>query len=253
MRSFRWKTICAAAMCAPLFAIAQQQPSDYKREKRWADEIVPAIVSGEAVWLEAPRTEKFLGIYAEAKNAKSAIILAHGLGVHPDYGLIGELRTRLADAGYTTLSVQMPILAAEAPATRYPVLFWEADARFAAAMTYLRRKRYDKIVILSHSMGSRMANHYVGAHPQVPLAGWISLSISNGEFAPIKRVKFPIFDIYAENDFDAVLQGSQKRAAVLKGLRGSSQTMVFATDHFFAKKEKELVVLVRLLLEGEKK
>jgi hypothetical protein len=36
-------------------------------------------------------------------------------------------------------------------------------------------------------------------------------------------------------------------------MRGSSQTMVFATDHYFAKREKELVILVRLLLEGEKK
>jgi len=71
-------------MCVPLFAAAQQQPSDYAREKRWADEIVPQLVSGEPVWLEAPRTEKFLGIYTEAKNAKGAIILAHGLGVHPD-------------------------------------------------------------------------------------------------------------------------------------------------------------------------
>jgi len=253
MRVFRWKTICAAALCAPLLAIAQQQPSDYAREKRWADEVLPSIVVGEAVWLEAPRTEKFLGIYTEAKDAKSAIILAHGLGVHPDYGLIGELRTRLADAGYTTLSIQMPILAADAPAARYPVLFWEADARFAAAMTFLRRKRYEKIVVVSHSMGSRMANHYISAHPQVPLAGWISLSISSGDIGPFKRIKFPVYDVYAENDFDAVLQGAQKRAAVLKPMRGSSQTMVFATDHYFARREKELVILVRLLLEGEKK
>jgi len=94
-------------------------PPNYAREKRWAEQVVPTLFSGEAVWLEAPRTEKFLGIYTEAKDAKGAIILAHGLGVHPDYGVIGELRARLAEAGYTTLSVQMPILAAEAPATRY--------------------------------------------------------------------------------------------------------------------------------------
>jgi len=178
---------CARRDCAPLLAAAQQQPSDYAREKRWADEIVPQLVVGEPVWLEAPRTEKFLGIYAEAKNAKSAIILAHGLGVHPDYGLIGELRTRLAEAGYTTLSIQMPILGADAPPARYPVLFWEADARFAAAMTYLRRKRYDKIVVVSHSMGSRMANHYISAHPQVPLAGWITFPSRAGTSGRFKE------------------------------------------------------------------
>jgi pimeloyl-ACP methyl ester carboxylesterase len=249
----QWKAVCAAALCVPLVAFAQQQPSDYAREKRWAEQIVPTLVSGEAVWLEAPRTEKFLGIYTDAKSGKGAIILAHGLGVHPDYGVIGDLRTRLADAGFATLSIQMPILAAEANPTRYPVLFWEADARFASAMTFLRRKRYDRIVILSHSMGSRMANHYISLHPQVPLAGWISLSISSGDIGPFKKIRFPVYDVYAENDLDAVLKGAPKRAAALKGLRGSSQTMVFGTDHYFAKKEKDLVSLIRLLLEGEKK
>jgi pimeloyl-ACP methyl ester carboxylesterase len=253
MRNLPWKTIGAAALCVPLFAFAQQQPSDYAREKRWAEQVVPTLVTGEAVWLEAPRTEKFLGIYTEAQSAKGAIVLAHGLGVHPDYGVIGELRARLAEAGYTTLSVQMPILAAEAPATRYPVLFWEADARFAGAMTYLRRKHYDRIWLLSHSMGSRMANHYISAHPQVPLAGWISLSISSGDIGPFKRIKFPVFDVYAENDLDAVLKGAPKRAETLKRMRGSSQTMMFGTDHYFANKEKVLVSLIRLLLEGEKK
>ncbi|HET7764587.1 MAG TPA: DUF3530 family protein [Burkholderiales bacterium] len=253
MRFLLWKTICAAAVCAPLVVLAQQQPSDYAREKRWADQIVPTLVAGEAVWLEAPRTEKFLGIYTEAKDAKGAVILAHGLGVHPDYGVIGELRTRLADAGYTTLSVQMPILAAEAPAARYPVLFWEADARFASALTYLRRKRYGRIWLVSHSMGSRMANHYISAHPQVPLAGWISLSISSGDIGPFKKIKFPVYDVYAEHDLEAVIKGAPRRAETLKRIRGSSQTMVFGADHYFAKKDKDLVSLIRLLLEGEPK
>jgi len=248
----RW-VFCVLTLCASLSAAAQQQPSDYAREKRWADQIVPTLVAGEAVWLEAPRTEKFLGIYTEAPSAKGAIILAHGLGVHPDFGVIGELRTRLADAGYTTLSVQMPILAADANPARYPVLFWEADARFAGALTYLRKKRYDRIWLVSHSMGSRMANHYISAHPQVPLAGWISLSISSGDMGPFKKIRFPVYDVYAENDLDAVLKGAPRRAATLKGLKGSSQTMLYATDHYFTKKEKDLVSLIRLLLEGEPK
>jgi hypothetical protein len=120
-------------------------------------------------------------------------------------------------------------------------------------MSYLRRKHYDKIWLLSHSMGSRMANHYITAHPQVPLSGWISLSISNGDIGPFKRIRFPVFDVYAENDVEAVIKGAPKRAEMLKRMRGSSQTMVFGTDHSFAKKEKDLVSLIRLLLEGEKK
>ena len=234
------------------FAAHAQRP-DYEREKRWADEIVPGLVVGQAVWLQAGAPQKFLGLYTEAKNAKGAIVLVHGTGVHPDYGLIGGLRVRLADAGYSTLSIQMPILAADAPAEGYRALFTEATGRIGAAVSWLRGKRYRKIVLVSHSMGSRMANHYVARNPKVPLKAWVAVSITSGGFEPFGRPRFPVFDVYAEKDYEAVLNGVERRAAVLKRMRGSSQAMVFGTDHFFAGKEKELASLIQILLEGEKK
>jgi DNA-binding CsgD family transcriptional regulator len=39
------------------------------------------------------------------------VIVVHGLGVHPDRGLINPLRSQLAEQGYATLPVQMPVLA----------------------------------------------------------------------------------------------------------------------------------------------
>jgi len=231
---------------------AQAQPSDYAREKRWTGEIVPALVVGEAIRLQAAKHE-FLGLYTGAKNAKTAIVLAHGLGVHPDYGLIGNLRARLADAGYTTLSIQMPILAVDAPAERYPALFPEAAARLAAAVAYLRKKGYRKIALVSHSMGSRMANHYLAANPKAPLSAWVAISLSSGKFERFGPVRFPVYDVYADKDLDPVLAGAGERTKFLRRMRGSSQTMVFGADHFFAKKERELATLIQLLLEGEKK
>src|SRR5262249_24927688 len=88
----RYKFPAAALLLAFALAARAAAPavdSDYAREKRWADEIVPSLVVGEAVWLQGKRPQKFLGLYAEAKNPKGAIIFAHGLGVNPDYGLIG--------------------------------------------------------------------------------------------------------------------------------------------------------------------
>ena len=91
---------------------------DYAREKRWADEIVPAVVVGDPVWLQQSRgkdpAHKFLALYADAPNAKTAIVLVHGVGVHPDHGIIGALRVKLNDAGYTTLAIQMPVAGGEA-------------------------------------------------------------------------------------------------------------------------------------------
>src|SRR5919108_6342728 len=94
--------------------------ADYAREKKWAAEITPGIVVGDPVYLEGRAGHKFLTLYTEAPNAQAGLVIVHGIGVHPDHGLISTLRIALADHGYTTLSVQMPILAAEASAEDYP-------------------------------------------------------------------------------------------------------------------------------------
>ncbi len=126
---------------------------DYEREKRWAAEVVPNLVVGDAV-----RIADFLGIYTEARNSKAAILLVHGLGVHPDHGVIGVLRASLPDLGYTTLSIQMPVQKAQATADDYPAVFPEAAARIEAGARWLAGRGYQRVVLLSHSMGSRMAN-----------------------------------------------------------------------------------------------
>jgi len=248
---------CTLLGCAPARIDTSGLHSDDAREQRWADEIVPALVVGDAVWLQPPGPQKkFLGLYTQpkqgAKAARGAIVLVHGLGVNPDYGVIGSLRTSLADAGWTTLSIQMPVLAAGEPAERYPGLFSEASDRIGAAVAWLQERKYKRIVLVSHSMGARMANHYLGRNPEAPVAAWIVLGISNGEFEPGTAGRVPIFDIYAEHDLPAVLAGVPERAKVLAHVPGSRQAMVYGADHYFTRKEKELGTLIELLLERPK-
>src|SRR5580765_2874984 len=48
--------------------IVQSQPAyqpDYAREKRWADEITPGLVVGDAIYLQQKSGHKFLAIYTE--------------------------------------------------------------------------------------------------------------------------------------------------------------------------------------------
>ena len=113
--AFRAACLLTILFFAPVPALAQ---ADYAREKRWADEITPGIVVGDAVWLELKAGRKFLAIHAPAPKAQSGVIVVHGLGLHPDWGLNGVLRSQLSDQGYATLSVQMPVLAADAKAAR---------------------------------------------------------------------------------------------------------------------------------------
>ena len=213
--------------------------SDYAREKKWADEIVPGIVVGDAQYLEA-HGHKFLALYTEAPNAKAGLVIVHGIGVHPDHGLIGVLRSRLADLGYTTLSIQMPILAVEADAKDYQPLFPEAAERNKAAAKFLQDKGNKKIAIVSHSMGSAMTKSYFQNNVDSPFTVWVSIGLSSDSY---DGVKLPIFDLYGGADLPAVVKGASGRKATLANSE-SMQTMAPKMDHFFTGYDDDLVKLV---------
>lgn len=227
---------------------ALAQGADYAREKKWADEISPAILVGDPVYLDQASGHRFLGIYTAAENAKGAVVVVHGMGVHPDWGLINALRSNLPERGYATLSIQMPVLAADAKGEAYPPLFPEAAERIAAAVAYLRGKKFEKIAIASHSMGARMADYFFAhsAHPRV--SAWIAVGIT-APFAAPGRIPVPVLDIYGEKDFDFVLQQAPARAQAIQAQRGSAQVSVAGSDHYFNGKEAELVEAVALFLD----
>ena len=75
-------------------ALAAGNGADYAREERWAQEIVPSLVVGDAVYLATPARERVLAILTVPPGAPAGgVVIVHGLGVHPDWGLIGGLRT----------------------------------------------------------------------------------------------------------------------------------------------------------------
>lgn len=223
--------------------------ADYARERRWADEVTPGLVVGDAVYLAQKSGHKFLVIYTEAAQPRAAVITVHGLGVHPDWALIGALRTGLSDQGYATLSVQMPVLAADAKADAYPPLFPDAAERLRAAVAFLKAKGHRNIAIASHSLGSRMSNLFLAGTPDHGVGAWISIGITTGEFAEPDKLRLPVLDIYGALDFPNVLQQAETRAAVLKTLKGSAQIEIAGADHYFAGRESELVQQVKQFLD----
>lgn len=227
---------------------AQAAQADYAREQRWADEITPAILVGDPVQLALPEGRKFLGIYAPNSKAQAGVVVVHGLGVHPDWGLINPLRSQLSEQGYATLSVQMPVLAAELRGDRYPPLFPEAAARIAVAVKFLQDKGHKKIAIVSHSFGSRMANVLLNQPDAPAIAAWVSIGII-GEYTQPETFKAPVLDLYGEKDFPEVLALSAKRAAAIRNIRGSAQLSVAGADHFFTGMDKALVHNVKLFLD----
>jgi len=233
---------------------------DYGREKRWADEITPAIVVGNSLYLEltegAGKGHKFLTLLTQGTNKVTAIVLAHGVGVHPDHSLIGVLRTKLADAGYTTLSIQMPVAKSEGVTAKdyYPGLFHEAGERLATAARYLQGKDNKNVVLVAHSMGSWMANVYLIETPNPPFAAWVALGVTGRywgaslisipwlgiEWFPGK-LQLPTLDIYGENDLAAGVEAAPSRARALTHIPRSEQVMIPGADHFYAGREDAVV------------
>jgi predicted alpha/beta-hydrolase family hydrolase len=231
-------------------AMAHAQTPDYAREKRWADEITPAILVGDAVYLTQKSGHKFLAIHAPHTKARAGVIVVHGMGVHPDWNLINALRSQLAEQGYTTLSLQMPVLAADAKVESYPALFADAAERLQGAVTFLRDKGHRKVAIVSHSMGARMVNHFLSQGGAGEVDAWVAIGISSGAYLQPQTFKAPVLDIYGEKDFPAVLANAAKRADAIKRIRGSAQISVAGADHYFNGTESDLTRHVKRFLDN---
>lgn len=229
--------------------VAAAVTTDYAREKKWADEVLPSVLTGDPVWLEVlkgPHSgRKFLTLYTAVPEAKAGVIVVHGMGVHPDWGLIGPLRQNLPELGYATLSLQMPVLQADAKGEDYPATFDEAAARLAQAVAFMEAKGYKKIALLSHSMGCRMTARYLEKTPDAPIQAWVAIGAS--EALDYSKLKFPVLDLYGENDLPQVLKAAAQRG---KGLKGkSAQIVVPKADHFFEGRDKVLLENVREFLD----
>ena len=246
-----------------LLAAAAAPAQDYEREKRWAAEVVPTIVEGDAVRIKASSGREFLAIYTEGKaatttpgavpatgTAKPALVLVHGVGVNPDFGLIGILRTRMADLGYPTLSIQMPVASKEASVDDYyPKLFPDAADRMVRAAEWLRAKGHAKQVLVSHSMGAWMANEYLDKqHAQTPYQAWVVMGLTGGYSWTMRRYKFPLLDVYGEKDLEPVLKADSRRKGALDANNGSRQVRISGADHHYDKREADLAAAIDAFL-----
>ena len=204
--------------------------ADVARETRWAEQIVPQLVVGDAVWLATPRHPRVLALYTEpTKPTREAVVVVHGMGVNPDWNLIGVLRIALADRGFATLSVQMPVLAADAPRDDYGALFPDAGERLTSAVAWLSAKGYARVAIVSHSMGSAMVDAWLARAPP-GVDAWVPVGMLV-PFAVAPRQ--PVLDVVAERDFPEALSTSKARKPRLPRDACSGTLVVSGTDHYF--------------------
>ena len=204
---------------------------------------------GDAVWLQQKNGHKFLSLFVDKKEkSKGAVIIAHGRGWSPDFELYGTLRTRLAEDGYSTLSIQLPVLPSTAILGLYVPLYPDARERFQLAVDFLKAKGHRNIGIVSHSLGATMANQYLIRTDDTSVKAWVFIGILQG-LTEMFRIRIPSLDVYGGNDWTVITQTAPERAALLKGLPGSTQVMVPEATHFFERREEELVKVITGFLD----
>lgn len=227
--------------------------SDLAKEKRWADQIVDAILDGDAVWLNDGSNE-FLGIYTEADDdQKHGVIVMHGTGIHPDWQqVVQPLRVGLVEHGWHTLSIQMPILPNEAEYHEYAPLYDEVPPRIDAALAYLREQGIEKIVLIGHSQGATMAAYYLSTSKQ-PVDGFVAIGMGALADDPrmdsinaLTKIKIAVLDLYGAEDLEGVMNSITARADAAKqaGNTDFTQIEVPESNHFFDDREDALVETV---------
>ena len=229
--------------------IGPARAQDYEREKRWADDILATLMIGEAQWLEQKNGHRFLSLYTEAEKPRGAVIIAHGRGWSPDFELYGTLRTRISEEGYTTLSIQLPVLPSTAILGLYVPLYPDARERFQLAVDFLRAKGYRNIAIVSHSLGATMANQYLIRTEDKSVGAWVYIGILQG-LEEMYRIKIPTLDVYGSDDWTVTMWGAPEREKQLRKVPGSRQVMVPGAKHFFEGREDELVKIVASFLDA---
>ena len=223
--------------------------SDLDKEKRWADQVVDAILDGDAVWLNDGKSD-FLGIYTEAGEDKGrAVIVMHGTGIHPDWTqVVQPLRVGLTEHNWNTLSIQMPILPNEAEYEDYAPLYDEVAPRIDAAIKYLKENGSEDIVLIGHSQGSAMTVYYL-SRSKPDVKGFVAIGMAAFAGDPrmdsiksLEKINLPILDLYGSEDLEEILASSKSRVAAAKkaGNKDYTQTQITG-NHFFDGHEDALV------------
>jgi pimeloyl-ACP methyl ester carboxylesterase len=241
-----WPVLALLLFLAFPPALPAASTSNLEREKNWADQIVDYLVTGEAVRLEANQVQ-FLALYtkptAAGNDSAPGVILLHGRGVHPAWGFIDTLRADLADAGWHTLSLQLPILDQDVKLSEYGKTFPEAFERIQAGIRYLQKKGVRQIVLIGHNSGAMTATAYAVEHPKTPLAGLAVIGLTTEPLGnrymqstqTLEKIRLPVLDLYGSEDLPLVLNAAGARAAAAKKAGNSAyvQVRVNGANHFF--------------------
>jgi hypothetical protein len=229
--------------------------ADMAKEQRLRNQVIDYILDGDAVMLKADGHE-FLSIYMEAEEGtpKGGVILMHGRGLHPNWpNVMYPLRTGLPRHGWSSLSIQLPVLDNQSSFYDYLDILPQSYPRISAAVDYLRQQGIERIVLLAHSCGVHMSIGWLDNNPQQDIYAYIGVGMGSTDkgqpmlkpFA-LEKFKMPILDIRGEHDYPAVHGKAPDRWQRIQqaGHPASRQQVIDDADHYFTDRDDVLLKAV---------
>lgn len=227
-------TTCVSAI--PIQALAQSY------EANLAEKLSARVSEEEVVWLTASG-RRFLVLYKEDTSSSAAVILVHGMGGHPDWPeVVAPLRNGLFEMGFSTLSIQMPVLEPERQPADYGKTVKSGKLRLAAAVQFLGQK-HEAVVIIGYGFGAGVAADYLAGENSKLIKAFAGISMQTQQFLNprlnllprLEKLEIPVLDIYGSRDFvEVIKQVDDRRLAGRKnGSRGYQQMEIDGADHYF--------------------
>jgi len=186
-------------------------------------------------------------VYLDGGDNKFALILCHGRGKHPKWKVVNPLRKSVHKRlGWHTLSLQMP--ASDKKFSAYADDFPKAYQTIKQAISFLKKEKgVQKIYLMGHSMGSRMASAFVATHPEQAVNGLIVAGIRNSGHPPLdgkqnlKKIKIPVLDIWGDGG-DKDRNSAYDREELISDIY--KQVTIADANHKFRGHEKKFVAEV---------
>lgn len=225
------------------------QRPDFAREKRIINQIEDSIIDGEVELLATKNNGKVFSIFTESELEKplGGVIVLHSRGMHANWDkIVRPVRVGLAEKGWETLSVQMPVLHKKAKYYDYVPLFPYANERIAAAIDFFKQRKIKKITIVAHGCGAHMAMSFIDKYGDKSISSFIGIGMGATDYRqrivkpyPLAKMTAPIFDIFAESDYPGVIRLAKQRAKILKNSinKQTMQLKIPATDHYYSEEK----------------
>lgn len=160
-------------------------------------------------------------------DGRGGVVLLHDLGAGPDsLTVMRPLREGLAEAGWDTLSLPLPQVAAHRGRAAWQADAERIEARLAAGLGWFDGRGLPNQVIVAHGASAAQAVAFAAAQTAPGLRAVVLISATWRPADAETRLRVPLLDIYAERDAAAVIDAAAARRSAAMAERNSDYRQV---------------------------